>query len=69
MGLSRVFTFSILFKFLYHCVWASYVVLVIKNPPANIGDLRDRGFDPWVRKIPLEEGKATHFSILAWRSP
>ena len=24
-------------------------------------------FDPWVRKIPLEEGMATHSSILAWR--
>ena len=27
------------------------------------------GFDPWVGKIPLEKGKATHFSILAWRIP
>ena len=25
------------------------------------------GFDPWVRKIPLEEGMATHSSSLAWR--
>jgi len=24
---------------------------VVKNPPANSGDLRD-GFDPWVGKIP-----------------
>ena len=28
---------------------------------------RRRGFDPWVRKIPLEEGMATPSSILAWR--
>ena len=27
------------------------------------------GFDPWVEKIHLEEGKATHSSILAWRIP
>ena len=28
------------------------------------------GFDLWVRKIhPLEEGMATHTSILAWRIP
>ena len=27
------------------------------------------GFDPWVRKIPLEKGMATHSSILAWRIP
>ena len=30
---------------------------------------RRHGFDPWVRKIPLEEGLATHSSILAWRIP
>ena len=27
------------------------------------------GFDPWVWKIPLEKGKATHSSILSWRIP
>ena len=32
--------------------WASQVVLVVKNPPANAGDLKRREFDPWVRKIP-----------------
>ena len=26
-------------------------------------------FDPWVRKIPLEEGVPTNSSILAWRIP
>ena len=26
-------------------------------------------FDPWAGKIPLEEGMATHSSILAWRIP
>ena len=26
-------------------------------------------FNPWVRKIPLEEGMATHSSVLAWRIP
>ena len=26
-------------------------------------------FDPWVGKIPLEEGMATHSSILAWKIP
>ena len=29
--------------------------------------LRRLGFDPWVGKIPLEEGMAAHSSILAWR--
>ena len=32
--------------------WASPVALVVKNPPANAGDARDVGWDPWVRKIP-----------------
>ena len=27
------------------------------------------GFDPWVRKIPLEKGMATPSSILAWIIP
>ena len=25
---------------------------MVKNLPGNAGDLRDCGFDPWVRKIP-----------------
>ena len=32
--------------------WASQVILVVKNPPANEGDVRDVGSDPWVGKIP-----------------
>ena len=42
------------------------MVLVVKKPPDNAGDMRLR-FDPWVRKIPLEEEMATHSSILAWK--
>ena len=30
---------------------ASQVTLVVKNPPANAGNVR-HVFDPWVRKIP-----------------
>ena len=37
---------------------ASQVVLVVKNLPAEAGDIRDVGLipgsDPWVRKIPGE---------------
>ena len=47
---------------------ASQVALVIKNPPANAGDVRDPGSIPG-REDPLEEGMATHSSILAWRIP
>ena len=30
---------------------------------------RRLGLDPWVGKIPMEEGMTTHSSILAWRIP
>ena len=42
--------------------------IVVKNLPANAGDARDRA-DPCIGKDPLEEGMATHSSILAWRIP
>ena len=44
---------------------ASQVVLVIKNPPAN-QEMQVWSLD---RDNPLEEGIATHCSILAWRIP
>ena len=31
---------------------ASQVVLVVKNPPANAGDLRDSGSIPWLGRSP-----------------
>jgi len=50
------------------CPGVSQVVLVVKNPPVNSGDLRDSGLIPgW--EDPLEEGTATHPSVLAWRIP
>ena len=45
--------------------WASLVDQLVKNPPAIQ--------EPWVQYLdwedPLKKGKATHSSILAWRSP
>ena len=45
--------------------WASFVAQLVKNLPA----VRET----WVRslgwEVPLEKGKATHSSILAWRIP
>ena len=49
--------------------WASQVVLVVKNPPANEGDLQRRGFRSLDQEDPLEERMATHSNILAWRIP
>ena len=47
--------------------WASQVALVVKNLPANAGDMRDI----WSldQDDLREEGKATQSSILAWRIP
>jgi len=44
------------------------VVLVVKNPPANAGDERDKGLTPGSGRLP-GGGQATHSSILAWRIP
>ena len=45
--------------------WASLVVQLVKNLPAM--------WETWVLSLgwedPLEKGKATHSSILAWRVP
>ena len=45
--------------------WASLVAQLVKNPPAM--------WETWVPSLgqedPLEKGKATHSSILAWRIP
>jgi len=41
---------------------------VVKNLPANAGDGRD-AVRSLGREAPLEEGMATHSSLLAWRIP
>ena len=41
---------------------------MVKNPPVNVGDLREMGSIPGSGRS-LEEGMATHSSILAWRIP
>ena len=41
---------------------------MVKNPPVNAGDIRDVG-SSLGQEDPLEEGMATHSSILAWRIP
>ena len=45
--------------------WSSLVAQLVKNPPAI--------WETWVQSLgwedPLEKGKATHSSLLAWRIP
>ena len=47
------------------CSWASLVAQLVKNSPAV--------WETWAQSLgwedPLEKGKATHSSILAWRIP
>ena len=43
------------------------MVLVVKNPSASAGDVRD--LQSLHQEDPLEEGMATHSSFLAWRIP
>ena len=47
------------------CSWTSLVAQLVKNLPAM--------WETWVRPLdwedPLEKGKATHSSMLAWRIP
>ena len=45
--------------------WASLLAQLVKNPPAmRETQVRSLGWE-----YPLEKGKATHSSILAWRIP
>ena len=44
------------------------MALVVKNPPANVGDT-ERVVQSLGWEDPLEEGMATHSSILAWEIP
>ena len=41
---------------------------VVKNPPANAGDVRDMGMIPGSGRSP-GGGHGNHSSILAWRIP
>ena len=48
--------------------WASQAALVVKNLPADAADMKN-AVQSLGWEDPLEEGMATHSSILAWRIP
>ena len=58
-------SFSI-YNFVLIYAQASQVVLVVKNPPANSGDMKGE-FNSW--EDPLEEELAGYSSVLAWKIP
>ena len=45
------------------------VVVVVKNPPAKAGDIRDSGSFPGSGRFPGGGNGYHHSSILAWRIP
>ena len=51
---------------MYILPWASQMTLLVKNLPANAGDIRDRGSTP---EESLETDMTTHSGVLAWRIP
>ena len=44
--------YRILSIVLYDIQWVSQMVLVVKNPPANAGGIRDTGLIPGLRRSP-----------------
>ena len=52
-------------------IWsqASQLVLIIKNPAANAGKIRDNRFKSLGQEDHLEDKIASHSSVLAWRIP
>ena len=53
------------FGYVFTTLWDSLEAQLVKNPAAT--------WETWVQSLgwedPLEKGKATHSSILAWRIP
>ena len=63
-----IFIFWINFLLEYSC-GASHVALVVKNMPANAGDIKEIQVQSLGWEDPLEKEMAAHSSILAWRIP
>ena len=49
----------------YNNIWSSQLTLVVKNPPANAGDVRDAGLIPCLGRSP----GVGNGSILAQKIP
>ena len=53
---------------MYVCMWSSQQAQWVKNPPA-MQEMQEMQVRFLGQEDPLEEGIATHLSILAWRIP
>ena len=72
-SLCYIVKFLLFIYFIYGSVylrllWASHVVLVVKNLSANAGDTREAGSIPGSEDS-LGKGMATHSSIVVWEIP
>ena len=67
MGSQRVRHDCVTFTFTFTTNGASQVGLVIENPPANVGDIKDAGSISGLGRSP-EEGMATHSVPLPGKS-
>ena len=55
--------------YMYHMFGASQVALVVKNPPASAGDMRDVGSITGSGRFPGEgNGNPLQYSFLPWRA-
>ena len=64
MSIVCVFIMHAFIAILYSC-GASHVALVVKNPPASSGDIRDVDLTAGSGRSP----EGTHSSIFTWRIP
>ena len=46
--------------------WASQVALVVKNPPTNAGDVRDKGSIPGSEDISFFFKDISSYKIICW---
>ena len=51
------------YQFIVEGYWASQVALVVKNPPANAGDIRDAG-SPGLERFLKGQGNPLQYSCL-----
>ena len=54
-----------------HCSWVSQVALIVKKhtPPLPVPETEETSVRSLGGEDPLEEGMATHSTILAWKIP
>ena len=61
----QIYAYTLIYSYIYTHTWASQVELVVKNPPANAGNVRDTGSIPgWGRSPGGEHGNLLQYSCL-----